>query len=270
MENFVFHKNGFWLKFFCFALAVALLLYFLDSPVGGRNGASLLGIIFGIVATIGMLVLMLFARRKRSYRAHTTTVKGWLSCHVWLGVFLLVLIPLHCGFHIDFNFHSLVYLLSAITIITGIWGVINYVSLAPAVPSHRGGLTVTALLEQLEGILKEVRNLSEGQSSALVKLAQESDPFVPQNVWQALRTKSIPDIDNNKTATAIQGLPKDEQELARKLIGALDRKLAVSRSLCKEVRIHALLKLWLYFHIIVAVATTVALTIHILVVLKYW
>jgi hypothetical protein len=54
------------------------------------------------------------------------------------------------------------------------------------------------------------------------------------------------------------------------LIGLLDQRLDMVRTLVEQARIKALLKVWLYVHVPVAFALCVALAIHIFSVFFFW
>ena len=106
-ENFINYRNyrWFWISFVFMFMMVAL--YLLNDPVGNRRGDTNVGYFLGGVSTLGTLILMWFGRRKRAYSSTQGTVMGWLSAHVWIGLALLLLVPLHSGFQLGLNVHSL-------------------------------------------------------------------------------------------------------------------------------------------------------------------
>ncbi len=99
VETFFNYRNYRWLWINIIVLGFLVAIYVHDTPIGGRNGGTAVGYVYGSLATAGILYLMWFGIRKRSYSAKYTTLKGCLSAHVWLGIALSIIVPLHAGFH---------------------------------------------------------------------------------------------------------------------------------------------------------------------------
>lgn len=258
-----------------FSLSAALLiamiiLYIVDSPIGGKNGGTVLGYTYGAIAALGILYLMYYGIRKRSYHASLTTLKGTLSAHVWLGIMLAFIVPLHCGFSFGINVHTLAYVLMMVVVISGIYGSLAYFSLAPSIPSHRGAGTVKKHLEQIRIINSDIEDILNNKSDRFVDLKRKVDFEYKPSIFNALFSRKIELTDRSKLAELLQFLDQKEQGDALKMIGLVDRKIELIEELRREVAVMTKMRIWLYFHLPVSFALLAALAIHIFVVFFYW
>jgi len=99
------------------------------SPGAVGYGGSALGYTLGSIAALLILWLTWLGIRKRQYKAAKTTLQGWLSAHVYLGLSTIVFATLHSGFEMGLNLHTLVYLLLIIVVVSGIYGVVLFARL---------------------------------------------------------------------------------------------------------------------------------------------
>lgn len=269
-ENFITYRGYRWLIVTVLALVLCSGIYLIDEPMGGRNGGTGVGYTFGTLATLGIIWLMLYGVRKRSYRSSLGTVQGWLSAHVWIGIGLLALVPLHAGFSYGWNVHTLAFLLMVVTIVSGIWGVLNYATLASRIESHRGGVKSTQVLEQLQTLSADIRALCEGKSDAFVSLAQRLNPPFSVNPLTLIRTTRLVHVDQKMAGASLATLPEHEHDDALRLFGLLDQKCDLTNAMMEEARIKALLRIWLFVHVPASVALCGALAIHIVSVFFFW
>jgi hypothetical protein len=265
-ETFISYRNFRWLKISAIALILCVSVYAINEPVGGRNGGTVVGYAFGTIATIGIAWLMAYGARKRAYQSSLGTVEGWLAAHVWLGVSLLLLVPLHAGFSFGSNVHTLAYVLMVITILTGVWGTINYAVLADKIESHRGGGKRSHMLEQVHSLSQEIEALCLGKSDAFLEIAQRFDFNFAPSLISIIRNTRVPSVDQNLAGEAVLKVPESERDDSLRLIGAIDRKSDLAILILEEARIKTLLRLWLFIHVPVSVALCVAVVIHILLV----
>jgi hypothetical protein len=245
------------------ALFLSIVAYALDNPVGGRNGGTVLGYTYGTLATIGIIWLMAYGARKRAYSSALGSVQGWLSAHVWIGIGLLLFVPLHAGFSFGCNVHTLAYVLMVVTIVTGIWGMVNYATLASRIESHRGGIKSTQVLEQLQALSGDIKAISEGKSDAFVSIAQRFDLSFAPSFLSLLRKQKFANVDQKIVAEMLSNIAESDREDAFRLISLIDQRCDLTSNLMEEARIKALLRLWIYVHVPVSVALCVALAIHI-------
>ena len=80
------------------AIATGLYLSYADDAVHGATGNSIPGILFGITATVAMILAGLLAARKRIHGSQLGTVKWWLRGHLWVGLVSVPLVFFHSGF----------------------------------------------------------------------------------------------------------------------------------------------------------------------------
>ena len=269
-ETFISYRGYRWLIVTVLSLIASIVIYAVNDPIGGRNGGTVLGYIYGVIATIGIVWLMAYGVRKRAYSSDLGTVQGWLSAHVWLGIGLLFFVPLHAGFSFGWNVHTLAYILMVITIVTGVWGTVNYTTLASRIESHRGGVKSTQVLEQLHALSADIRAICEGKSDAFVSCAQRFDVSFSPSLLSLLRKQKFATVDQKAVAGVLSNISEGERDDALRLISLIDQKCDLTSSLMEESRIKALLRLWLFVHVPVSIALCVALAIHILSVFFFW
>lgn len=269
-ESFLTYRHGRWFWIAFGALVGLTVWYLCDQPLGGRNGGTVFGYTVGTLSAALIGYLMWFGVRKRSYRARRTTLQGWLSAHVWIGIALSYAVLLHSGFQLGFNVHSLAYALMVATIGSGIWGAVNYRALPHQTPSNRGGAPLSKLIEQLDQVGLLIEEAQHGKSSAIGTLVTQLNAERVPTPWGALlgaRREVV--LDPQGAAATLQHVPEAEMEIGHRLIELIDRRLELLHHLKREMRAQALLKLWLYFHIPLAFGCVVALLIHIVVVFYY-
>lgn len=269
METFYNYKSYRWLWINLGLLTGFSVAYLLDNPVGGRNGGTMLGYGLGIFAALGILYLMWYGIRKRSYHAKHTTLKGCLSAHVWLGITLLVIVPLHAGFSFGVNVHTLTYLLMVVVILSGVWGALKYVDSAPAIRSHRGGGTVKKLLAQIHLLSSDIEGLAKQKSDQYLKLLHTVDFKFTPSVTAGLCGKRPKLFDKEATAKLLANLVEKEYQDGIKLISLVNKKRDLACQVLEEVGTTTQLRIWLFLHLPLSFALLVALTIHIVSVLYF-
>lgn len=270
METFFNYRRYRWFWINLCAVLVFVVLYVLDDPIGGRNGGTVLGYTLGTLAALGILYLMWYGVRKRSYHSHGTTLKGWLSAHVYLGLALTVIVPLHCAFQFGLNVHTLAYVVMVMTIGSGIWGALNYSFLAAQVKSHRGGGTSKKLLEQIHLVSSDVAALSKDKSDQFLALIRGLDFECKPSLRKVMFGERQPQIPKSAGAELLSGLLQQEQEDGLKIITLINKKKELANQLYEETLVLTKLKLWLYFHLPLSCALVVLLAIHIFSVFWYW
>lgn len=253
------------------ALVVALIIwYVLDVPLGTRSGGSVFGYTAGGIATAGILYLSWYGIRKRSYHARYTTLKGTLAAHVWLGIALSIIVPLHCGFQFGINVHTLAYVLMMIVVISGVWGAIYYQQLAPAIQSHRGGGRVKDLVEQVHLVSAEMESLAAQQSDQFITLLKSVDVPFEAKFWKLVLWDRFKGLDTAKVGQLVAALPEGEKEDGLKLVQLSEKKRALVTKVQDELAIMTKMRLWLLIHLPLSMALLVVLAVHIFVVFFYW
>lgn len=270
-ETFFNYKGYLYFWINVLILVALIALYIIDSPLGGPSGGTVLGYTYGGLATAGILYLMWYGIRKRSYRASVTTLKGTLAAHVWIGIALLFIVPLHSGFQFGLNVHTLAYVLMVFVIVSGIWGAINYATLSTQIQAHRGGGSHKEIIQQIESLSRDVdRMLAGGKSDLLVQLAKKIDiPFKP-GVRKFVRAKATRSVNRQVAADLLADLPDSERSDGITLVELINKKISLMNQLQQDVTVLYWLKVWLYIHVPLSFALLAALAIHIFSVFYNW
>lgn len=247
-----------------------------DTPGGLGYGGSWMGYTLGTVAALMIAWLLWLGIRKRRYGASLTTVQGWLSAHVYLGVAVVVVATLHTGFELGYNLHSLAFLLMLVVVVSGIYGVLVLVGEPASMTSNMGGDSVASLLLRLQ----EIDTLAH-------KLAlQLPDAFNTLVTDAANKTRLQGSVLAHMFRTTSRGCPtalavdrmqllnrqlKDEQaRFGREVVGLMLNRRATVKKLRREFRSLARLRMWLLLHVPLSLALLCALVGHIVSVFIYW
>lgn len=273
-ESFLIYRG---LRFMWLAIAlvfVCILLYVLHNPLGEPSGNSWLGYTLGCISAALVIWLTWFGIRKRQYALSTTKLKVWLSAHIYFGLALVVIATLHSGFQIGWNIHSVAYVFMLLTVISGIFGVYIYARYPKLMTKNRAGLSMNEMMGQIseldQELLQEGQELPEEINTALLKAARET--YIGGNILEKLSPKRIfcptreaRDLIEKKFAD----MSLSDQRIS-KVIKLLAKKTKLLRRARRDVQIKVILRIWLFFHIPLAVGLLGALFSHVLAVFFYW
>lgn len=287
---FAYRKRRFlWLSLGFLSLLTAV--YVLHDPQEPPNGGTLLGYTLGGVATAIVLLLTWFGVRKRRYRATRTSVQGWLSLHIYLGLVLPFIVLLHSGFQLGVNVHTLAFLLLLLVVVSGVIGAYFYARYPALMSRNRGGASREELLAQLAdlddrskraaaGLGDEFRDVIAsgiartqlgGRLLARLTGRDESQVVLPSNG----RSNVVP----NRGQEALLDWLADRQAYCNdagqaaavaELSALLRNKRKLLKTLSDDMRFEARLSIWLYAHVPLTAATLAAVAAHILSVFIYW
>ena len=273
-ESFLLYRS---LKFMWLAIAlvfVCILLYVLHSPLGEPSGSSWLGYTLGCISATLVIWLSWFGIRKRQYALGTTKLKVWLSAHIYFGLALVVIATLHSGFQIGWNIHSVAYVLMLLTVISGIFGIYIYARYPKLMTKNRAGLSMDEMMGQIseldQELLEEGQELPEEVHAALLKAARET--YIGGNILEKISPKRIvcPTTEaRNLIETKFADMSLSDQRIS-KVIKLLAKKTKLLRRARRDVQIKVILRIWLFFHIPLAVGLLGALFSHVLAVFFYW
>jgi len=273
-ETFLSLRNYLWLWFSLVITLFCFLIYFTDKPIGGRNGGTVVGYSLGVLSTLGILYLMWYGIRKRSYYSKMTTLKSVLSSHVWIGLSLVFIVPLHAGFSFGWNVHTFTYILMLLTIASGVWGVVLFRTYPFLLSSQRGGATESQLLTTIYGLNSEIKDFVSAskslRSDAFLKMIQSIDLPLETTFLKVLFYKEIGKLDDQKIARLLEDIPPNEQEDAMSCLKILHKKRMAYFNLLRETKVQFVLKAWLYLHVPLSFSLCGALAIHICSVFYYW
>ena len=287
-ESFLAYKSGRWLRWAAALVVVAIVSYgWQDLPVD-RNGGTPVGYALGTIAAILMVWLTWLGRRKRNYHSNFGSVLGWTSAHVYLGSALVVIATLHTGFQFGSNVHTLAYVLMLVVCLSGLYGVWVYSRYPYKITGNSKGKMRNALFEDLKEEDRQIGRLSarlEDEDNKVIRGALERTEFGRTYLDQLMAK------DRSKVQIPGRGLcdNKDMQGLADHLVAQLQASQSPARSealqgilsrlgqralilsrIREDVRLVAILKVWLFVHVPVAFAALAALAAHIFSVFVYW
>ena len=269
-ESFLSYKNFRWLRLNALLIVVIAAAYYIDEPMGGRNGGTWVGYTLGFISTAAILYLMWFGIRKRAHYAQVTTLKGCLAVHVWLGIALAIIVPFHSGFQFGLNVHTLAYALMVATILSGVLGAVIYIRYPSRMQSHRGGGTIKNLLEQIGVISADIEFIAKDRSDEFLRLFDRLDFIYKPSVARALfRRKTNYAITPKEIAALLSRLPKNESDEGYQLVSLGTKKRQLVDQIDNEIRTMAAFRTWLYFHLPISFAMLAAVAIHIFSVFYY-
>lgn len=275
-KRYRYLKVAVWLMLMAIGAYVWHRNYVFDMPGGVGYGGSWMGYTLGSVAGLLILWLLWLGIRKRRYRASVTSLQGWLSAHVYLGLAALVIATLHSGLELGLNLHTLTYVLMAVVVFSGIYGVLVFVRVPSRMTSAMGEDSIQTLVMQIQEIDQQARRVAlllPDEYNTLVLDAAEKTRMRGTVFDHILKSTSR----RCPTARAVQRMQllnrnlKDEPARQGRELFALmlNRRTAVER-IRGEYRALARLRLWLLVHVPLSLALLFALAGHIVSVFIYW
>ena len=256
---------------------VALLLsysYYARTTI--PSGSTVWGLVYGWIGLIAILVLMFLGIRKRWYFSHLGTLQGWTSAHVYLVLLTLLIIPLHAGFQFGWNVHTLAYVLLVVVVLSGIVGLLIYLTVPVILTTHESGMLPDMLGAEIDQILKEMKQLAADKPGIFQHLYQEEARRcreLKSQGWRILFTRVDPGaILAQRTRDLheqLADIPATDQEGFSRFAGMVLRRTELEAYLAGQMRLKNGLQAWLYVHVPVSIAMVAAVGIHLLVVLYY-
>jgi len=276
-ENFWAYRRYFWGKLTLVSTLVLVMVYIVSSQKTSPNGGTLVGLTYGILSFLAILLLMYYGKRKRSYTSKHWSLRAWLSFHVYIGIMTLILVPLHAGFKFGFDIHTLAYVLLAIVVISGILGGILYVLLPRRFNQFGEEVTYgNNSDEELRRIIRQMRALAADKSQAFADICQaEIDHGVPKHHvgWSLLWNQSATAATLASQIEEFEGylarIPDAEQSTFQNLARLATQKRELENRITAQMRLQNLLEAWLYVHLPVSIIMLVVVIVHILVVFYY-
>ena len=273
--SFLTYRNGRWF-WITAASASALTFHYLNYrsqtiPYGGTP----VGLIYGLFGTIIIAVLMFLGIRKRLYASGTGTLQGWVSAHVYLGLFSLLIIPMHAGFRFGADIHTLAFILLALVVLSGIMGVILYMSIPSRLTEYESGLQSDAIDNEIGRLISDMRFLVKDKSDALVRVYQDEitrlQTMQPMG-WSLVFKKQREDLiakRSTELARIVSSIPSEDYTTFQALSRMILKRTQLQVALMAQMRLRNMLQAWLYIHVPVSIAMIVIVGIHVVVVFYY-
>lgn len=269
-ESFLVHKRFRWLKI-ALALSIVSGIGYAFADVTPRpNGGTWYGYTLGTIGVALIIWLSLLGIRKRAMTEGRWSLKAWTSAHVYLGLSLVVIGTLHTGFQLGWNVHTLAWALMMLVIVSGIYGVVVYATLPEKLSTNRGEMSKKQMIEALSAIDCQLDSAAQPLSR------QETDWLVAALGQDPFRAGVIARLTNRyprcRTERALAGFAAIGERSAdeERAFALLQRRSAQLGQIRRQMRLRALLDIWLYVHIPATVALLGALTAHVISVFYYW
>ena len=270
-ESFLLHARLRWLKIGAALSGLAILGYIFASVPPGPYGGSWYGYTLGTIGAGLIVWLSLLGIRTRAMTAGGWSLQAWTSAHVYLGLALIFVATLHSGFQFGWNVHTLAYVLMMLVILSGAFGVFVYATLPSALSSNREQMTQAQMIEGIRAIDRQLQDAAQplsGVYSGLVLAALE------QSIFSAGLLSRLSGRDSHcATKAAAEAFQmsggSDDSDIGRVEKLLIRRKAQLDR-IRRQMRLRAMLEVWLYVHIPATIALLAALTAHIISVFYYW
>lgn len=276
-------------------VAAAVLGYAFDTPREPPNGGTWLGYTLGTAAALLVCYLAIYGLRRRSFHAPAGSASAWLSAHVYLGVASLFVATLHCAFQFGWNVHTAAYVLLALVVLTGCWGVYVYATYPGLMVRKRGDISREALLEQLAELDNRARLASRDLDDRIRQLVDEAirRTQIGGGVWSQLRGRdrsTLLDIASGSNEAVARIVSNEGQHVLierlahehaatkdgtsaaqlQQLLELAGRKAVLVGKVQKDIQLQALLQFWLYIHVPLCFGLLTALAAHVLAVFLFW
>ena len=303
--GFLQHASFRWAKVALLICIASIVAYVWHEPADGPNGGTWLGYTLGGIGASFILWLTWLGARKRSYRGGTGTVKGWTSAHVYLGLSLIVVATLHCGFQYGWNIHTLAYVLMMLVIASGIYGIVAYARIPDTVTRLRESGTREAWIDEVfdlndqcikladklgpdihRKIVASVERVKIGGSLAAQLYGPKSSGGYMEELNASLKARAAtlravtapfnPNSTAQNTVVFMAGqltsMDKEEKEAARlqQLLDMVARRNALVARINRDISLHARLQIWLLFHVPLTFGLLAALIAHVVSVFFFW
>jgi hypothetical protein len=276
-ESFMAYSRFLYLKI-ALALAVAsVVLYAIDRPYGSGSGygGSWAGYTLGTIGALLILWLTWFGYHKRSYANIRARLASQLSAHVYLGLALLVVATLHTGFHFGWNVHTLAYILMCVVIASGVFGIFCYARYPRLMTDNRAGMTMQQMLGRIASLDDELRlaALPLDHATAMVIARSTETNVIGGSVWRQLSGR----LRGCTTEAAIaylyakgMELPAEIEDAWRRVRVLLEEKGLLLTRVRRDISYKAMMDVWLYLHVPIAMMLLVALFAHVFSVFFLW
>lgn len=282
-------KQGRYLKLAILLCIVAISVYAAYEPLTQTlkfqlvypkpYGGTWLGYTLGAIGAALIVWLMLLGVRKRSYRSSLGSVQGWASAHVYLGASLIIVATLHCGFEFGWNIHTLAYVLMMMVIASGFFGVYAYLRYPEYMTANLAG-------ETLETMLLKIADLERKCKRIVLDLPDDANVLLLNAIKRSAKKsalggnlhRQLVGIDrNHPMRVARDKLLKmgarftgGQFKVQEQLIAEMTRIITITDRVRRDLKLRALMQIWLYVHVPLSFALLAALIAHVISVFYFW
>lgn len=269
-ESFLAYDRFRFLKWGTILVLLSIVLYCTVRPWGQPYGGGWTGYTLGTIGVALILWLTWFGYRKRTYSENYGRLAARLSAHVYLGLALFFVATLHTGFHFGWNIHTLAYALMCIVIGSGVFGVFAYARYPRAMTENRQSMTTAQMLARIASIDDELRTVVMPLDDATVAMIERAiqTNAIGGSAWRQL-TGRYPNCATAAAIAHMEAIAEGHtivQDAWRQTLLKLSEKAAVLSRIRRDIRLKALMEVWLYFHVPLTFALIAALIAHVVAI----
>lgn len=274
-ENFLTYRNKRWMWFGIISAILLIISYLVYSRQTVPHGGTAMGLAYGVLGTGIILVLMALGIRKRRYSSALGTVQGWTSAHVYLGLLTLLIISMHAGFRFRPDVHTLAFVLLTIVVLSGILGVLLYLTIPPRLTKYEAGIQADKIDREITHIMEEIRTLSKDKSDAFADVYRREISRAHSRGhqgWRILFREPGDLMLSNRAqelAAAAPGIPSGEFAAFQSVSRLVMQRAQLETTLVAQMRLKNAMEAWLYVHVPVSIAMMIAIAVHVVVVFYY-
>src|SRR5438477_7456085 len=167
-------------------------------------GGTPLGLTYGAIAFAIFIFAALFSVRKRVVLWRLGTLQRWMRSHIWLTLLTIPLVLFHSGFRLGGPMTTLLMLLYALVMVSGIYGLVLQHQL-PKLMKEK--LPTEPVYEQIPHLRAQLYNAAERMRAALRPPAAAS-PAVRVAVVRQPNELTTPDDDLESKALLLEFLER--------------------------------------------------------------
>jgi hypothetical protein len=249
-------------------LAVAVYVFLCRRNPGGLTGGTTVGLWYGVAGSALMIYAGLLSAHRKLLRWAWLPARAWmLKGHIWLGLLSLVFILCHSGFQWGGVLERILWVVFALTLITGIVGLalqqvvpgLLTLRLAVEVPYEQIPHVLQSLRAEADRLVEEVSPTLGGVTAAEIEPAtalkrevrvyyeKEARPFLCSHNGAGVRRRNVESQLTRFIASPDLAEVREQLERLRELCSR-------GRDIAEQERLHHWLHAWLLVHVPLAVA----------------
>lgn len=238
------------------------------------HGGSPMGLAYGILGTLLMLLLLFFGVRKRWHRSRWGTLQGWCQAHIYLGLLVVLVILLHSGFRFEDQVAVAALLTMAAVSLSGLVGAVLYTLVPWLLTGVETNIPPEEVSKQLNQIGQAMARLATGKSPAFERLwraliAESKPGFLAGWALLFRPVKRGADSVDAPWVKLLPEVPPAEQTDLKQLLIFSRQSRELESSLLAQQRYRNLLAAWLYVHVPLSVALVALVIAHLWGALYY-
>ena len=261
-------EYGLWRRSFFWIFVLMIGSYVVYANRAFPHGGSFMGMIYGVLGLIGILILMFFGVRKRSYKSSFGTVESWLQVHIYLGILVFFIIFFHSGFRFHDQVAVTALILLTLVTLSGVVGALLYTFVPPLLSDLESKLTAREISDQMNQLAQAMARLAAGKSVAFQELCatllsiKRPKPFAG---WRMMAPRVIDRAAQTQTGLlgGLERVPANEHADVTQLLALDNQMKELQTFLIQKQRYINTMAAWLYIHLPLSFAMMVAVITHI-------